>query len=117
MRRTVHGPGTLAARCNHTSRVRRWSESWYRIVRERLFSGVRLKVKPSPKNFGKVKVGTVKFATLTLINPARKGPPITFANPMAVFPPANPQEFKSVGTTCPSRLLANKKCKLTLQFA
>jgi hypothetical protein len=78
---------------------------------------VRLKVKPSPKNFGKVKVGTVKRATLTLINPARKGPPITFANPMAVFPPANPEEFKSVGTTCPSQLQPNKKCKLTLQFA
>jgi hypothetical protein len=75
-----------------------------------------LKVKPSPKNFGKVKVGAVKFATLTLINPAKKGPPITFANPMAVFPPANPQEFKSVGTTCPAQLRANKKCKLTLQF-
>ena len=67
-------------------------------------------------NFGKVKVGTAKIATLTLINPARKGPPITFGNPMAAVPPAIPQEFKSVGTTCPPQLLPRKKCKLTVQF-
>jgi hypothetical protein len=75
-----------------------------------------LKVKPSPKSFGKVKVGTVKFATLTLMNPARKGPPITFANPMTTFAPAGAGEFKSVGTTCGAQLLPRKKCKLTVQF-
>jgi len=61
-------------------------------------------------------VGTAKFASLVLVNPARKGPPITFANPMAVFPPANPQEFRMVGTTCAAQLFPRKKCKLTLQF-
>ena len=76
---------------------------------------VRLKVNPSPKNFGKVKVGTVKRATLTLINPARKGPPITFANPMAKVP-ANNLEFSSISTTCTTQLMPRKKCKLTLQF-
>ncbi len=51
------------------------------------------------------------------MNPARKGPPITFGNPMAAFPPSSPQEFKSVGTTCPPQLLPRKKCKLTVQFS
>ena len=77
---------------------------------------MRLKVKPSPKNFGKVKVGTVKRATLTLINPARKGPPITFANPMAVFPPADPQNSNRLAHLSLATA-AEQKCKLTLQFA
>jgi Abnormal spindle-like microcephaly-assoc'd, ASPM-SPD-2-Hydin len=76
---------------------------------------VRLKVKPSPKNFGKVKVGTAKSATLTLFNPIKKGPPITFGKPMATIPPSSP-EFSSVATTCAAQLMPNKKCKLTLQF-
>src|SRR5208337_3701693 len=69
----------------------------------------RLKVKPSPKNFGKVKVGSTKRATLTLINAATKGPPITFANP------ANHPEFSSVATTCSAQLMPQKKCKLPVQ--
>jgi hypothetical protein len=76
----------------------------------------RLKVSPSRAKFGKVKVGTVKRATLTLTNQAKKGPPITFDNPMMVFPPSNPQEFKSIATTCGAQLFPKKKCKLTLQF-
>ena len=75
-----------------------------------------LKIKPSPQNFGKVKVGRSKNATLTLVNPARKGAPITFGNPMMTFEPAGADEFKSVGTTCGAQLLPRKKCKLTLQF-
>ena len=76
----------------------------------------RLKVSPSPAKFGKVKVGTVKRSTLTLMNQAKKGPPITFDNPMTVFPPGSPQEFKSITTTCGAQLFPKKKCKLTLQF-
>src|SRR5208337_2069470 len=76
----------------------------------------RLKVKPSPKNFGKAKVGSTKRATLTLINAATKGPPITFANPMAMIP-ANHPEFSSVATTCSAQLMPQKKCKLTVQFS
>jgi hypothetical protein len=76
----------------------------------------RLKVSPSPANFGKVKVGTLKRSTLTLMNQAKKGPPITFDNPMTVFPPTNPQEFKSITTTCGAQLFPKKKCKLTMQF-
>jgi hypothetical protein len=63
-----------------------------------------------------VKVGTTKRAALTLMNQAKKGPPITFDNPMTVFPPTNPQEFKSIGTTCGAQLFPKKKCKLMLQF-
>jgi hypothetical protein len=63
-----------------------------------------------------VKVGKTKRATLTLMNQAKKGPPITFGNPMTEFPPDNPQEFKSIGTTCGAQLFPKKKCKLTLQF-
>jgi hypothetical protein len=76
----------------------------------------RLKVSPSPAKFGKVKVGGIKRATLTLMNLAKKGPPITFDNPMTVFPPTSPQEFKSITTTCGAQLFPKKKCKLTLQF-
>jgi Abnormal spindle-like microcephaly-assoc'd, ASPM-SPD-2-Hydin len=64
-----------------------------------------------------VKVGAVKFAFLTLHNPARKGPPITFATPMTAFSPGTSQEFKSTGTTCHAQLFPRKKCKLTLQFS
>ena len=63
-----------------------------------------------------MKVGTIKIETLTLRNLAKKGPPITFGNPMIAFPPANPAEFKSIGTTCAAQLFPKKKCKLTLQF-
>jgi hypothetical protein len=62
-------------------------------------------------------VGNSKTATLTLINPAKKGPPITFANPMATFAPAGSVEFQSGGTTCGAQLLPRKKCKLTVRFA
>ena len=61
-------------------------------------------------------MGTVKRATLTLMNPAKKGPPISFDNPMTVLPLTNPQEFKSIATTCGTQLFPKKKCKLTLQF-
>ena len=75
----------------------------------------RLKIKPSPKDFGIVKVGSVKRATLTLLNSAKNGPPITFANPMTEFP-ANSPEFSSIATTCAAQLPPKKKCKLTVQF-
>ena len=35
---------------------------------------------------------------------------------MTVFPLTNPQEFKSIATTCGAQLSPKKKCKLTLQF-
>lgn len=54
--------------------------------------------------------------TLTLINLARKGPPITFGNPMEIFQGANAQEFKSPSTTCSAQLSPRKKCKLIVQF-
>ena len=76
----------------------------------------RLKVKPSPEAFGKVKVGSAKPASLTLINTAKSGPPITFGSPMATIPASNPQEFKMLSTNCPAQLSPLKKCKLTLQF-
>ena len=63
-----------------------------------------------------MKVGSSKNATLTLVNPARKGAPITFGNPMTTFAPAGEGEFKSIGTTCGGQLLPRKKCKLTVQF-
>jgi Abnormal spindle-like microcephaly-assoc'd, ASPM-SPD-2-Hydin len=75
-----------------------------------------LKVNPSPKSFGKVKVGSSKTATLKLVNPANKGSPITFGNPMTTFAPAGAGDFKSVATTCGAQLLPRKNCKLTVQF-
>jgi hypothetical protein len=62
-----------------------------------------------------VKVGSVKFATLTLSNPAKKGPPITFGKPMTMIPLSSP-EFSATSTTCAGQLLPHKKCKLKLQF-
>ncbi|MGC2495487.1 hypothetical protein [Candidatus Binatus sp.] len=61
-------------------------------------------------------MGKSKNATLTLVNPARKGPPITFGNPMTTFALVGAGEFKSVGTTCGAQLMPRKKCKLTVQF-
>jgi hypothetical protein len=75
-----------------------------------------LKVKPTQKNFGKVTVGHTKSFTFTLSNSAKSGPPITFANPMVSFTPANSQDFKSVSTTCGAQLAPKKKCKLKLSF-
>jgi len=75
-----------------------------------------LNVKPSPENFGKVKVGHVKSVTLTLSNPAKKGgPPITFGNPLATVLAASPQEFE-VTWTCSAALFPTKKCKVTVKF-
>lgn len=76
-----------------------------------------LKVKPLSKKFGKMKVGGAKPATITLINKAKSGPPITFATPMTSFAPASPQEFTMLSTTCGTQLLPRKKCKVTLQFS
>ena len=77
----------------------------------------RLQVKPTHKNFGKVTMGHTKAYTLTLSNSAKSGPPITFANPMVSFTAADPQEFKSVSTTCRAQLAPKKKCKIKLLFA
>jgi hypothetical protein len=66
-------------------------------------------------NFGKVKVGAAKSATLTLVNTSRKGPPITFGLPMTTIAPAS-SEFSPVSTTCAAQLLPRKKCKLTVKF-
>lgn len=68
-------------------------------------------------NFGKVKVGSGKPATLTMINTAKSGPPITFSVPIATTPAASPQEFTVLSTTCGAQLLPRKKCKLSLQFS
>ncbi len=61
-------------------------------------------------------MGNSRSRTLTLTNSAKKGPPITFANPMATFAPAGEQDFESVGTTCGAQLLPRKKCQLTVKF-
>ena len=79
-----------------------------------------LDVTPSAENFGKVKVGNVKSVTLTLSNPAKNGPPITFGNPtVATVPQTSPQVFgfPPGATNCPAQLMAKKKCKLTVEFA
>ncbi len=75
----------------------------------------RLKVTPSSKNFGKVKVGRAESATLTLVNQAKKGVPITFGHPMAMIPASGP-EFSTVSTTCAAQLMPRMKCKLTVEF-
>ena len=79
-----------------------------------------LKISPSSKNFGTVKVGKVKSETFTLSNSAENGPPITFASPIAFsVPAASPQVFgfpKSGVTTCHLQLLPKKKCKLKVLF-
>ena len=75
----------------------------------------QLKIKPSPEKFGKVKVGKVKTATLTLMNQAKKGAPITFGVPMAMIPASSP-DFSSSATTCGAQLMPKKKCKLKLRF-
>ena len=62
-------------------------------------------------------MGKSKPAALTLINTAKSGPPITFANPMTSLPPASPQEFSMLTTTCGAQLLPRKKCKVTLRFS
>ena len=78
-----------------------------------------LNVTPSAKNFGKVKVGKVKSVTLTLSNPAKKGSPIVFGNPMMTVPATSPQVFGFPArvTNCPAQLLPKEKCKLNVQFA
>ncbi len=80
-----------------------------------------LNVKPSAENFGKVRVGRSKLKTLTLSNPAKTGPPITFGSPVAFsVPVTNPQEFgfpQSGATTCLAQLFPKKKCKLFVIFA
>jgi hypothetical protein len=76
----------------------------------------RLKIKPASKNFGKIKVGHPAIATLTLINTATSGPPITFASPIAMVSGGDMREFKMGVTTCSAQLMPREKCKLTLQF-
>jgi hypothetical protein len=75
-----------------------------------------LKVTPSSANFGKVKVQGIKPATLILTNTARNGAAITFASPMYTLPPASPQEFSWVSSTCGVSLMAHQKCKVVLKF-
>jgi hypothetical protein len=78
----------------------------------------RLKVKPKAKNFDKVKVGSFKRQTFTLINSAKSGPPITFGNPLASVPTTSPQVFgfPPGATNCPAQLLPRQKCMLVVQF-
>ncbi len=80
-----------------------------------------LTVNPSSKNFGKVSLDTPKPQTFTLTNSssAKTGSPITFLNPLASVPVANPQIFgfpRTGATNCPPQLLPQKKCTLTVQF-
>jgi hypothetical protein len=78
-----------------------------------------LKITPTSKSFGTVKVGHAKKQTFTLTNTAIGGPPITFGNPPASVPMTNPQAFgfpRSGGTNCPQQLLPKKHCKLTAEF-
>lgn len=62
-------------------------------------------------------MGGGKAVTLTLLNTAKKGLPITFSIPMATIPAANPQEFRVSSTTCTAQLLPRKRCKLIVQFS
>jgi Abnormal spindle-like microcephaly-assoc'd, ASPM-SPD-2-Hydin len=71
-------------------------------------------VTPSSKSFGKVKVGSAKSATLTLVNQAKKGPPITFGVPITVI--SSSPQFSWVASTCAAQLLPRMKCKLTVEF-
>ncbi|HLN48410.1 MAG TPA: protease pro-enzyme activation domain-containing protein, partial [Steroidobacteraceae bacterium] len=89
----------------------------YNLVMESGPTGVPepLDVKPLAENFGKVKVGKVKRATLTLSNPAKEGPAITFGNPLATISPSSP-EFE-VTSTCSGQLIPKKKCNVTVKFA
>jgi hypothetical protein len=75
-----------------------------------------LKVKPAAQNFGKVRVGHTRRATLTLKNQATSGPPVIFGSPMAAVPAAGQPDFESVGTNCGPQLPPRKKCELTVQF-
>jgi subtilase family serine protease len=79
-----------------------------------------LKVKPSSsvENFGKVSVGKGKVKTLTLSNPAKSGPPISFGSPVATVPATSPQEFgfPSGATNCPAQLYPKKKRQLKVIF-
>jgi hypothetical protein len=78
-----------------------------------------LKISPSSKNFGGVKLGKKKTATFTLTNTAKKGLPITFvgANTFTV-PQTNPQVFgfPAGATNCPLILAPKKHCKLKVVF-
>ncbi len=89
----------------------------YNLVMQPAPSGVpeSLEVKPVAENFGKVKVGKVKSITLTLSNPAKNGPAISFGSPLASISPTS-SEFE-VTTTCSAQLLPKKKCKVTVKFA
>jgi len=66
-------------------------------------------------------VGSGKIFTFLFSNTAKKGSPITFANPVAFsVPVTSPQEFgfPNTGvTTCTQNLFPRKKCKLTVVFA
>ena len=80
-----------------------------------------MKVTPKSVKFGKVRVFSVKQVTLTLSNSAKKGPPITFGNPLATVPITDPQEFgfptpPAVADTCGAQLLPKKSCKLFVLF-
>ncbi len=78
-----------------------------------------LKISPPSENFGKVKVGGFKEESFTLSNPAKNGPPITFASPISFsVPVTQPQEFgfPSKSNNCPTQLFPKKTCKLTVVF-
>ncbi|HLN50199.1 MAG TPA: choice-of-anchor D domain-containing protein, partial [Steroidobacteraceae bacterium] len=79
--------------------------------------GRHLKVTPSSANLGKVKVQSIKQATLTLTNTAKNGAAITFGSPMESVIPASTQEFSWVSSTCGSRLMPRQQCKALVQFA
>src|SRR5208283_480834 len=78
-----------------------------------------LKITPPSENFGKVKVGGSKEESFILSNPAKNGPPITFASPISFsVPVTQPQEFgfPSKSNNCPTQLFPKKTCKLTVVF-
>jgi hypothetical protein len=79
--------------------------------------GGHLKVTPSSVSFGKVKVQSIKQATLILTNTARDGAAITFGSPMYSLTPAIPEEFTWVSSTCGVRLMPRQRCKVVIQFA
>jgi len=76
-----------------------------------------LKIEPTSKNFGKVKVGSTKKQTFVLSNSAKSGLPITFGNPEAFLVTNFPIfSFPSNSNNCPPQLFPKKKCKLIVQF-
>ncbi len=74
-----------------------------------------LKITPTSVNFHGVKVGhSSPKVTVTLLNTATSGPPITFFS--ITVPQTNPQIFGFFSSTCGPQLLPKKTCKLKMGF-